>query len=72
MLVTTIPSCYNGIVIRPTGRKRRKGLTMELFKEIEKMLKDYFRKLERDDYDPRAVEKMKAVNRVLDELQKKM
>ena len=33
---------------------------------IEWMLKDYLRKLEKDDYDFAAVEKMKSVNNVLE------
>lgn len=33
---------------------------------VEWMLKDYLHKLERDDYDFAAVEKMKSVNNVLD------
>ena len=33
---------------------------------VEWMLKDYLHKLERDDYDFEAVEKMKSVNNVLD------
>ena len=42
---------------------------VELRLEIESMLKDYLRKLERDDYDPNAISKMKAVNKALKRLE---
>lgn len=38
-------------------------------RSAEWMLKDYFRKLERDDFDSSAVEKMKAVKIVLKQLE---
>lgn len=38
---------------------------------IQEMLKDYIRKLERDDFDSRAIEKMQAANAALHELSEK-
>lgn len=38
-------------------------------RSVEWMLKDYFRKLERDDMDGSAVEKMKAVKVVLKDVE---
>ena len=38
-------------------------------RSVEWMLKDYFRKLERDDMDGSAVEKMKAVKVVLGDVE---
>ena len=35
-------------------------------------LKNYVKKLETDDYDPNAVDKMKAVNELIKELQEEM
>lgn len=40
--------------------------------EIIRLLKDYFRKLETDDYDPMAIQKMKETNRVLDVLREEV
>ena len=37
--------------------------------ELVRLLKDYLRKLERDDYDPAAIGKMKTTAVVLDKLQ---
>ena len=36
---------------------------------IIRFLHDYLRKLEKDDYDPYAVEKMEAVNELIEELE---
>ena len=37
---------------------------------LKVLLRDYLHKLERDDYDPDAVDKMKEVNRLLDMLER--
>ena len=36
---------------------------------VEWMLKDYFRKLERDDFDTAAIEKMKSVKVALEDIE---
>ena len=43
-----------------------------IFYGAEWMLKDYLHKLEKDDFDPCAVEKMKSVNNLLDYMNKKL
>ena len=40
----------------------------KLIKDTMSLLKDYLRKLEVDDFDSHAIEKMKETNRVIDEL----
>lgn len=44
-------------------------LFLELAPDLRALLKDYFHKLEHDDFDLWAVDKMKQVNKILDQLQ---
>ena len=61
----TIHDSINNIIERS---QRMEGLKLSVVFH----LKDYLRKLETDDFDPRAVDKMKAVNELIKELQEEM